>query len=115
MKTETEVPLFVFRAVVAFDQGHQVFVARCLETGSVAAADSAEMAEDMIKELLIDQVAFAIGRDNLADLYSSSSPLEYWLEYRRAVASEPLRRAVSLNGGGGEVPVEIKVAHRRGR
>jgi hypothetical protein len=112
MPTEKEAPLFRFRVLIDFDSSYNTFVARCLETGSVAAADNADTVEDMIKELLMDEVTFAVGRNNIADLYSSPAPLDIWLKYRQAsqhgVPSEPMSRAVRASNE--EVPAEITIA-----
>ena len=112
MSTENETPLFRFRVLIEWDSGYNVFVARCLETGSVATASDADTAEDMIKELLIDEVTFALEKDNLANLYSAPAPLDVWLKYRQVlqsgVPSKPMQRAVRAREG--EVPAEIKIA-----
>ena len=111
MPTETEA-LFRFRVLIDFDSSYNVFVARCLETGSVATASDADTAEDMIKELLIDEITFALEKNHLANLYSSPAPLDVWLKYRQAlqhgVPSKPMQRAIRAREG--EVPAEIKIA-----
>jgi hypothetical protein len=61
-------PLFKFRVLIEFESGYNMWVARCLETGSVATASDVDTAEDMIKELLVDEVTFAIEHNNLANL-----------------------------------------------
>lgn len=115
MPTEKEEPLFRFRVLIDFDSSYNTFVARCLETGSVAAADNIDTVEDMIKELLIDEVTFAVGRNNIGDLYSSPAPLDIWLKYRQAlqhgVPSKPMNRAVRASNE--EVPTEITIARAK--
>ena len=110
-----ESPLFIFRVLIEFDSGYNTYVARCLETGSVAAADTAYTVEEMIKELLIDEVTFALARNNIADLYSSPAPLNVWMKYRQAtqhgIPTKPMNRAVRASNQ--EVPAEIKIARSR--
>ena len=107
-----EDPLFQFRVLVWFDKGYNTYVARCLETGSVATAVDADTAEDMIKELLMDELSYALEHNNLANLYSSPAPIDVWLRFRQAsqhaVPSKPMQRAVRAREE--EVPTEIKIA-----
>jgi predicted RNase H-like HicB family nuclease len=114
MDQKTE-PLFIFRVLIEWSNDYNVFVARCLETGNVATASSTEVAEDMIKELLIDEVTFAVNEDNIENLYSSPAPLEIWMRYRSAVqqgvSSKPMQRAIRATNE--EVPAEIQVARSR--
>ena len=112
MPTKMESPLFRFRVLIGFDSSYNTFVARCLETGSVATAGDAETVEDMIKELLIDELMFALEHNNLANLYSTPAPIDVWLKFRQAtqngVPSKPMQRAVRAREE--EVPTEIKIA-----
>jgi hypothetical protein len=111
---QEESPLFMFRVLIEFDSGYNTFVARCLETGSVATADDANIVEDMIKELLLDEVTFAIEKNNLANLYSSPAPLDVWMRFRRAqqrqqgVLPKPMHKAIRAQNE--EVPAEIEIA-----
>jgi|SRR5579871_312135 len=112
---QNEEPMFRFRVLIERDSRYNVYVARCLETGSVAASEDPEVVEDMIKELLIDEVTFALGRNNLSDLYSSPAPFAVWMKYRQAeqggIPSKPMSRAVRATNE--EVPAEIKIARSR--
>jgi hypothetical protein len=90
-----ETPFFRLRALIEFNQKHNVFAAYCLETGNVVTADSSEEAKEMIKELLEDELCFAIEHNNLRNLYSSPAPMEIWKRWHRAarengVTTEPL-------------------------
>lgn len=112
MVTTKETPLFTFRVLVELESAYNVYIARCLETGSVATADNPDTAEDMIKELLIDELTFALQNDNLKNLYSDPAPTDVWLRFRNAqrsgVPSKPMQRAISARNNA-EVPTEINV------
>jgi len=105
--------LFIFRVLIEFDSAYNVFVARCLETGSVATADDAEVVEDMVRELLVDEVTFALDHNNLANLYSSPAPFETWMKFREALReqapSKPMQKATRSHNAK-EEPVEIEIA-----
>jgi hypothetical protein len=107
-----EKPLFIFRVLIEFDSGYNVFVARCLETGSVATADDADTAKEMIEELLVDEVTFALAHNHLANLYSSPAPFDVWIRFRHAqqggVPQKHVQRAIRAQNE--EVPAEIEVA-----
>ncbi|SRR5216684_7419719 len=108
-----DLPLFIFRVLIEFQSGYNTFVARCLETGSVATADDADTVEDMIKELLVDEVTFALDHNNLANLYSSPAPFETWTKFRQALRKhappKPMQKATRARNAK-EEPVEIEIA-----
>jgi len=112
MGAEIERPLFTFRVLAEFDSEYNVYVARCLETGSVASADDMDTVLSMIEELLVDEVTFAIENDNLANLYSSPAPLRTWEKYRTAirgsVPAKPMQREIRARDK--EMPAEIQIA-----
>jgi hypothetical protein len=66
------------RTIVYWDEVYAVHVGRCLETGSVATADSAEAATEILNELLDDEVAYAVQHANLGNLFSSPASLDVW-------------------------------------
>lgn len=105
-------PLFFFRVLIEKEIAYNVYVARCLETGSVATADDADTVEDMIKELLMDEVTFAVENDNLSNLYSSPAPLDIWMRFKQAVRdgipSKPMQRAIKARNRE-EVSAEINI------
>jgi hypothetical protein len=80
-----EVTLFPLRVLMEYDNTYKVYVARCLETGSVATADDFDTVQEMIKEILEDEIAFAIENDNLPNLYSAPAPLDVFKRWRNAV------------------------------
>ena len=89
--------LFRLRVLAAWDSEYKVFVARCLETGSVVTADDAETVENMIQEVLEDEINFALENDNLANLFSSPAPFEIWEQWRKAMKAGKEPRFVELN------------------
>lgn len=84
---DLDVTLFPLRVLMEYDNTYKVHVARCLETGSVATADDFDTVKDMIKEILEDEIAFAIENDNLPNLYSTPAPLDVFKRWRDAVRS----------------------------
>jgi len=110
---KNEIPMFRFRVLIEHNSAYNRFVARCLETGSVATASDENMVEDMIKELLTDEVIYALDHNNLANLYSSPAPYDVWMRFRQAerlgIPSKPMNRAIRARNSE-EVPAEIKIA-----
>lgn len=83
-------PLFDFRVLLRFDLKYKVHVAQCIQTGSTVTSDSPEEALEMMKELLEDEVSFAIRNNNMKNLFSSPAPFEVHLQWLHA-AMENLR------------------------
>jgi hypothetical protein len=109
-------PFFRLRVLVEFDSAYQVFVARCLETGSVATADSAETATTMMDELLSDEISYAISRKNFSNLTASPASPDVWGRWYEATKKQsPVQKTVSVQAqelqlDEAEVPTEISVA-----
>jgi len=80
--------LFCFRVLLRFDTKYEVYVAHCLETGNVVTSDSPEEAEEMMKELLEDELLFALRNRNLKNLYSSPAPLEVRMQWAEAAMNK---------------------------
>jgi predicted RNase H-like HicB family nuclease len=78
------IPLFNLRVLLRVDEKYGVHVAHCIETGNVVTADSEEEARTMIKELLEDEISFALTHRNLKNLFSSPAPLEVLVEWMNA-------------------------------
>ena len=114
-ETNTE-PMFKFRVLIEFESGYNVFVARCLETGSVTTANDVETVEDMMQELLVDEVIFALEHNNLPNLYSSPAPYDVWTRFRSAqrsgTPSKPMQKAIRAHNTE-EVPAEFQIARTR--
>lgn len=114
MTKQSEVPFFRVRVLLEFDETYKVFAAHCLETGNVVTADSTEEAREMIKELLEDEISFAIEHRNLKNLYSSPAPLEIWQKWMQA-AKEKTPEIIHLNSSAHEImlddePTEVTIA-----
>jgi hypothetical protein len=77
--------LFRLRVLADLDSEHNVWVARCLETGSIVTANDPETVVSMIKEVLEDEITFAWENDNLANLYSTPAPRDILLRWRHAL------------------------------
>lgn len=88
--------LIAFRVLVEHAKGHGMFVARCLETGSVATSDVGQTAKEMMVELLMDEAAYAVQHNNLKNLFCTPAPLEKWFGYFSSEVP-PERLAASLN------------------
>ncbi len=113
MSEASTFPLFTFRVLVEFDGDYNVYVARCLETGSVATADDSGTVIDMIQELLMDEAAYALEHDSLVNLYSRPSPISVWNRFvsaAHALAPKPAQRAIIPRSIGQEVSTEIAIA-----
>jgi hypothetical protein len=84
---EETYPLFNLRVLLRYDEQYAVHVAQCIETGNLVTADSKEDACEMMKELLEDEISFALKHKNIKNLMSSPAPLTVlvqWLEAARA-------------------------------
>lgn len=93
--------LFNLRVLLRHDEKYDVHVAHCIETGSVVTADSSQDARLMMKELLEDEIAFALKNKNLKNLFSSPATLEVvvqWLNAARGKQPDVEYLDVNLNG-----------------
>jgi hypothetical protein len=95
--TKLDARLFRLRVLAAWDSDYKVFVARCLETGSIVTADALDIVTDMIKEVLEDEITFAMEHNNLSNLFSSPAPLEIWEQWRKAVKGGAEPAVLELN------------------
>src|SRR5438105_4541778 len=110
-------PFLDLRVYAEYDRVHAVHVAYCLETGSVVTADDSTTTDSMIKELLEDEVSYAMEDEKRwTNLFSNPAPLEIvakWLSAKDAgreqiiikVKSEHLRLLF-----GREVNAEVRIA-----
>ena len=80
--------LFNLRVLLRHDEKYGVHVAHCIETGSVVTSESPESACDMIRELLEDEILFALKQKNLRNLFSSPAPLDVLVQWINAVQSK---------------------------
>lgn len=114
MTTDRPFSLFHLFVLVEYDGDYNTYVARCLQTGSVATADDPDTVVDMIKELLADEVSYAVERDTLANLFSRPAPMAIWNRFSRAIQAQamppkPMQKAVT-SGNSEEVSTEITIA-----
>jgi hypothetical protein len=77
------IQLLTLRVFIFQDDG--IYVAQCLETGSVATADDSITAKDMICELLNDEVEFALKHGKYTNLFSTPAKPEIWAEWFKKV------------------------------
>jgi hypothetical protein len=96
MTSTEKYPLFDLRVLVEFNKGFSAFIAHCLETGSVVTADDRETVVLMMKELLEDEISFAINHENLRNLFSSPAPLDVWKKFTQASAHKAPQK-IKLN------------------
>jgi hypothetical protein len=82
--------LFDLRVLLRYDTKYNVHVAHCIQTGSVVTSDSQDDVLEMMKELLEDEISFAIRNKNLKNLFSSPAPLEVHLQWLQAEKLEPI-------------------------
>jgi len=118
MRNERTEPILSLRVVTEYDAAYKVYVAYCLETGSVVTADDQATVESMIEELLSDEVEYALEHDRaFSNLTSSPAPLEIVAKWMKAaetgkveprmiqVKSEQLRLLL----GRREVTTELRI------
>ncbi len=72
------------RVLALYDENYKTVVAYCLETGSVVTGDDPVLLKDEMRELLEDEISFAIKTRNFANLFSSPAPFEIWEKYQEA-------------------------------
>lgn len=88
---KTNFPFFEWRVLLEYDPKYKIFVAQCLQTGSVVSADDPTTAEEMIKELLEDEITYAIEHNNVKNLVSSPAPLDVQVRWQKAAEKEEPR------------------------
>jgi hypothetical protein len=73
------------RVLAEYDTSYNSHVAYCLETGTVVTADSPEELRSMMKELLEDEVSFAIEHKNLTNLFSTPASYDVFVKWQEAL------------------------------
>lgn len=81
-------PLFTLRTIAQRDVKHGMYVAYCLETGNVTTADDMETAIDMMREVLDDEVRYAMLNRSVKNLFSCPADFYWWRQWE-AVLDEP--------------------------
>jgi hypothetical protein len=107
--------LFNFRVLLRHDAKYGVEVAHCIETGSVVTSTSREEALEMMKELLEDEVSFALRNKNLKNLFSTPASLELRIQWAEAATkARPDTRYLDVDLSQWENPkIETKNSHLR--
>ena len=72
------------RVLAEYDTIYKTHVAYCLETGSVVTADAVDDLKTMMKELLEDEISFAIANKNLTNLFSTPASFDLFLKWQEA-------------------------------
>src|ERR1700691_1150725 len=72
------------RVLAEYDTTYKTHVAYCLETGSVVTAETADDLKTMMKELLEDEISFAIANKNLTNLFSTPASFDVFLKWQEA-------------------------------
>jgi hypothetical protein len=111
-------PLFSLRVLTERDKNYGVYVARCLETGHVVTADDAKTAIEMMKELLEDEMTYAIEHLNFPNLLSTPASADVWTRWLALAAKHEVKkytlninaRELRLDDEVGEVSTEIRFA-----
>lgn len=73
------------RVLAEYDTSYNTHVAYCLETGSVVTADNSRELKLMMKELLEDEVSFAIEHKNLTNLFSTPAAYDIFVKWQEAL------------------------------
>src|SRR5258708_1238430 len=81
----TESFLNPLRVLAEYDTAYKTHVAYCLETGSVVTAESFDDLKSMMKELLEDEISFAITNKNLTNLFSTPAGFDVFVKWQEAV------------------------------
>ena len=91
------VPFIKLRVLAEYDSKYKTHVAYCLETGSVVTSDDPDALKGEMKELLEDELMFALQTKNLTNLFSSPAPFdkwEKWVEAANKQESEPIELVI---------------------
>ena len=102
--TET-VPYFRLRVLLEYDRIYKVFAAHCLETGNVVTADTPGDAKSMIKELLEDEINFALEYKNLRNLFCAPAPMDIWNKWQSAARENDIE-TIPLNVSAREIKLD---------
>jgi len=82
------VPFIRLRVLAEYDEKYKTHVAYCLETGSVVTSDEPDELKEEMKELLEDEIMFALQHKNLANLFSSPAPYDKWIKWKEAAQQQ---------------------------
>jgi hypothetical protein len=102
-------PLDPLKVFLEFNEQYHVYVAQCLQTGHLVTADDAEMAKEMITELLEAEVSEAVRANDLSNLLSNPAPMSLFFKFELAAkvpSAIDKTRTIRVHGG---VPQELRV------
>jgi hypothetical protein len=85
LQERKEKSMFRLRVLSEYDSLYNIYVAQCLETGSIVSADDPATLEDMMTELLADEVGHAVEHKNFANLFSTPAPPDVWVRWLKIV------------------------------
>lgn len=107
--------LFNLRVLLRYDERYGVHAAHCIETGNVVTADSSDEAKGMIRELLEDEILFALKHHNIKNLFSSPASLDVLVQWMNAAQENvPKVEFLDVNFKEAELPqIEPKNASLR--
>jgi hypothetical protein len=94
----TELFLNPLRVLAEYDTTYKTHVAYCLETGSVVTAENADDLKFMIKELLEDEISFAVANKNLTNLFSTPAGFDVFVKWQEAAEKN----------GAEDIPLDIE-------
>lgn len=72
------------RVLAEYDTTYKTHVAYCLETGSVVTAETVDDLKTMMKELLEDEISFALANKNLTNLFSTPASFDVFIKWQEA-------------------------------
>jgi hypothetical protein len=87
MQSESEIPELenlTLRVLEEYDEERKIYVARCLETGTVADAPDQESLLQAIQQTLQLEIVLAVKNSNFANLFRQPSTGDVWARWHRA-------------------------------
>ena len=106
------VPFVKLRVLAEYDEKYKTHVAYCLETGSVVTSDDPNALKDEMKELLEDELMYALETKNLTNLFSSPAPFDKWIKWQEAAKKtdpEPIPLLIESSARKGQQGVRTEV------
>ena len=90
-------PHINLRVLEEYDSDYSTYVARCLETGTIATADDPESLVEAVKEALTAEIVLAARADKLERLFARPSPPDVWARWLRAVGESGEPKSIALD------------------
>lgn len=76
--------LLPLRGLIGYSSSQRIYLASCLETGSIVTADDPQTVEDMLIEVLNGEIAFNLNGNNLRNLFDTPAPEGVWISWLSA-------------------------------